>query len=200
MQWSREEGSGSGTSCSRRLPASSAPTHPVLRLIAQLDFLAQAPGDLHCCRPRAATEVLSAGRAGVGAGPEGAGWGRGLLALGPVRADVRTRSSARLQLRARLLSFRNGSRAGLRGVGRSGRRELGELWARLRAPTSLLPFDSKEGTWPGMIIVERRAFPGQPPCVAHAWCLDPSFRPRQKGGEVSWLLGLRANSLREILR
>ena len=84
---------GSAAGASQNLLRTSASTHPVLRVIAQFDFLAQATGDLHGYTARAGTGILSAGSEAKGAE---AGWGgagrRGLLATGLARAVVRTRS------------------------------------------------------------------------------------------------------------
>lgn len=70
----------------------AASTHPVLRVVAQLDFLAQTPRNLHGrkarmpgCGARAREPSLS-GEAGGGAEQ---GKGRGLLAGLRARADVR---------------------------------------------------------------------------------------------------------------
>lgn len=71
--------------CSGTSGASSAETHPVLRAVAQLDFLAQAPGTLHGAvqsargypGPRASSGVAAESRAGGGgAGREGRGRGQ----------------------------------------------------------------------------------------------------------------------------
>lgn len=88
-------GSAAGASQSLR---TSASTHPVLRVIAQFDFLAQATGDLHGYTARAGAGILSAGILSAGSeatGPEAGGGGagrRGLLATRLARAVVRTRS------------------------------------------------------------------------------------------------------------
>lgn len=77
---------------SQSLLRSSAPTHPVLRIIAQLDFLAQAPRDLHSRRVRAGAGILSSQRIAAGEAGGGGSGRRGLLALESARAYVRTRS------------------------------------------------------------------------------------------------------------
>lgn len=77
---------------SQSLLRSSAPTHPVLSIIAQLDFLAQAPRDLHSRRVRADAGILSSRRIAGGEAGGGGSGRRGLLALGSARAYVRTPS------------------------------------------------------------------------------------------------------------
>lgn len=77
---------------SQSLLRSSAPTHPVLSIIAQLDFLAQAPRDLHSRRVRADAGILGSRRIAGGEAGGGGSGRRGLLALGSARAYVRTPS------------------------------------------------------------------------------------------------------------
>ena len=88
---------GSAAGASQNLLRTSASTHPVLRVIAQFDFLAQATGDLHGYTARADTGILSAWSEARGAEAGGGGAGRwGLLATELTRAVLRTRSCSRL--------------------------------------------------------------------------------------------------------
>lgn len=125
MQRRRQGRSGSKQAAARAsqsLLRCSAPTHPVLRIIAQLDFLAQAPGYLHSCRARAGAGLLNAGRL-AGGETDGGGAGRkGGASLRPSRraltyARARARASNCVACGSRL---RNGSGAEVHGEGRSG--------------------------------------------------------------------------------
>lgn len=200
MQRRRKADRGSGTSGSRRLPASSVPTHPVLHVVAQLDFLVQAPGYLHGRRARGGAGVLSARRptgAGRAGGARRGGAGGGVAWRGRPRARARRRPlvlatpAARAQAcQLRLVHVLGGGmwggakrKAGPRGVG-------GGASSAHGAPPSSL--SGRDGAW--------ESNPGRPglavclalrcACACAGACRGPGSRPP---GES--LLPLRANAL-----